>query len=393
MISHRVTGTSRSDRLSLLGAMARADAERTVLVLDLTALDEGNPSKRRLTGWWVATVSNLLLGRFADLRVRVRHAESNSIQAALLRGGFYFALAQRPGVTEHPNARAVTRALVDASVGDWSPRSGPVLFAEAPADRQAERTYLYANVQRKAEPGYFRHYQGSAAFPWLGDVVPRPTGSLGGTVHDLFVSAVADTLCEVLDNVPTHAFNLRQPTFAAGWLGSGIVERARSCFLVSVTEGGTGSFDRLHVLALDNGFSIPRTLRWQHPLALRHDHPAALMERVLQHRLTGRGIEGHSGAGLWFLFGLARFAGGTISLISEDDQSDGRSGSRVEVQVPPEESPAHSTWTHTDVDAPVRGTIVHLQMQVPKLRHDNADELRRRVDDFHRFRSSWLEMA
>lgn len=393
VITHTVTGTSKADRLALLGALARADAERTLLFLDLEELDRGNASKRRLNGWWVATLSNLLLGRYGDLRLRVRHANARSIQLQLLRNGFYFALAQRPGTTDHPGASNEVRTLLSGSSGEWSPRNGPVLFPIAAADQQVERTYLYANTHARAESGYFRRYQASAAFPWLGDAIPRPSDPLGGSVHGLFVTAMCETLAEILDNTSTHAYNLREPSFSAGWLGGDIVERRRSCFIVSVTEGGTNSFDRLHVLALDNGFGIPRTLRWQHSLALRHDDAGGLMKRVLQRRLTERKIEGHNGAGLWFLYGLARFAGGTISLLAEDDLSDGRAAARIEVQAPPAESDIPSKWVDSRVDAPVRGTIIHLQIQIPRLRAEHADELRQRYEDFHRYRSAWPEMA
>lgn len=393
MIEHRFLGTGQPQRLALLGSLARADAERTRLALDLSPLDEGNPSKRRPSGPWISMISNMLLGRYADLPIKVVLPESHSIQLQLLRNAFYFALAQRPGITEFSRKSDRSSSLLEKSSGQWTPRTGPVLFPLADGDRVEERTYLYANTHVVAESGYFRRYEASAAFPWLGDVVPRPADRLGDSVREDFISATCDTFGEVLDNISTHAFNLRDTEFSAGWLGSRVVDRARSCFLVSLTTGGQRSHDRLHFLALDNGFSVPRTLRWQHPTPIRHDAAGSLMERVLQRRLTDREITDHSGAGLWFLYGLARFAGGTISLISEDDRSDGRSAARVSIAVPPAESDDHSTWTSEVVDVPVRGTVVHLQMRVPTLTGIAATDLARKLDDFRRYRSSWPAMA
>jgi hypothetical protein len=393
VITHRLNGTSRAEQLALLGFLARADAERTTAELDLTPLDAGNPSKRRLGGQWVSVVSNLLIGRYADLPLVVRLPEANSIQLQLMRSAFYFALAQRPGLTTILAQSARSSSLIQANSGVWSPREGPVLFPIAEGDKVEERQYLYANTHVRAESGYYRRYESSAAFPWIGDVVPRPTSTLADELRELFISATCDTLAEVMDNVSTHAFNLRDSSFFAGWLGTGVVDRARSGLLVSLTAGGQGSFDRLHFLAFDNGFSIPRTLRWQHSRQLRLDPAHDLIERVLQRRFDDRHIADHNGAGLWFLYGLARFAGGTITLTTEDDQSDGRTGTRVHVEVEAAESSAQSRWSSGTVDAPVRGTILHLQVRVPSLDETDPNVLATRIEDFQRYRSIWPAMA
>jgi hypothetical protein len=393
VINHSVAGTGLADRRTLLGALARADAERTRLRLDLSALDEGNPSKRRLNGWWIAAMSNLLLGRYGALPVAVVLPRSNSIQVQLLRGAFYFSLAQRKGSVDYADQTDRSRQLLESSRGDWAPRNGPVLFPVADGARLEDRTYLYANTHVRAEPGYYRRYEASAAFPWLGDVVPRASTSQGDFVRQSFLSAICDTFAEVMDNTSTHAFNLRDASFAAGWLGPTVVETARSCLMVSLTTGGQGSHDRLHFLALDNGFGVPRTLRWQHPRPLRHDASGQLMMRVLQRRLSNREITGHNGAGLWFLHGLARFAGGTLTLIAEDDLSDGRAAARVTAKVPSVESGLVSTWDADVVDAPIRGTLVHLQMKVPTLNGLDPAQLTEKLEEFRRYRADWPAMA
>ena len=361
--------------------------------MDLSSLDAGNPSKRRLSAWWVASISNLLLGRYGDLPITAVLPTSHSIQAQLLRGAFYFSLAQRAGPTEYVEQTDRSALLLENSRGNWAPRTGPVLFPVADGTRLEERTYLYANTHVRAEPGYYRRYESSAAFPWLGDVVPRSSTPQGDFVREGFLSAICDTFAEVLDNFSTHAFNLRDPSFAAGWLKSTVVESARSCLIVSVTTGGQRSHDRLHFLALDNGFGIPRTLRWQHPGPLRHDKAGPLMERVLQHRLADREIPGHNGAGLWFLNGLARFAGGTLTLIAEDDFSDGRSGALVTAKIPSAESRSSSIWGAGIVDAPIRGTLVYLQMKVPTLSGVSRTQLDEKLQDFRRYRAQWPAMA
>jgi hypothetical protein len=393
VIVHELRGTGSSDRTRLLGDLARADAERTPLVLDLTPLDVGNASKRRLNGSWICLLGNLLLGRYSELALRVKLPEEHSIQLQLLRSAFYFSLVQRPGRTELPQVSPRSKRLLDANRGDWSPRSGPVLIPEANGEKLEEHTYLYSNTHLVAEPGYFRRYEASAAFPWLGEVIPRSSNAQGDLLRDGFLSATCDTIGEVVDNISTHAFNLRNTAFSAGWLGPQIVRRSRSCLIVSLTTGGQRSYDRLHFLAFDNGFSIPRTLRWQHPDPLRFDKATDLMERVLQRRLTNREITDHNGAGLWFLFGLARFAGGELTLTSEDDQSDGRKSSRVSAVIPAAESTNSSRWKTEELDIPVRGTIVHLQLRIPRLVDSDPASMATRIEEFRRYRSSWPAMA
>lgn len=393
MVTHRVEGTGRRDRLALLGDLAAADAQGAILVLDLAPLDRGNASKRRLNGWWITVLSNLLLGRYGDLKLKVILPEAHSIQLQLLRGAFYFALAQRPGKTDYADRSARSQQLLESNSGTWSPRHGPVLIPEALGEKLEEHTYLYSNTHVRAESGYFRRYEASAAFPWLGEVVPRSSNREGDLLREGFLTATCDTFGEVADNISTHAFNLRNPSFAAGWLGPQIVDRSRSCLLVGLTAGGgERSFDRLHFLAFDNGFCIPRTLRWQHPDPLRFDSGASLMCRVLQGRLTDREITDHSGAGLWFLYGLARFAGGELTVISEDDLSDGQSAARVHAQIPAAELDQESSWSSETLPVPVRGTIVHLQLKIPRLSDIGPSEVAAKIEDFRRYRSAWPAM-
>ncbi|MDE0136382.1 MAG: hypothetical protein OXM54_16265 [Acidimicrobiaceae bacterium] len=396
MISHGVTGTGEREVQGLLEALHQADAAGTRLDIDLRAFDRGNASRRRLSPAWLAVVSNLLMGRFSDLPIRVALPEAPSAQIQLLRGAFYFALAQRRGPVELASLDADSVPALNASKGTWAPRRGPVpvLLEEAAGTRLAERTYLDANTHSRAESGYFRRYEGSAAFPFLGEAVPRPQGRMGDALRSEFLSATCETLAEVLDNISTHAFNLRQPDFRSDWLGPAIVDRSRSGLLVSLTTGGTNSCDRLHFLAFDNGFGIPRTMRWQHPDSLHRAKADDIVECVLRHRLTDRAVEGHNGAGLWCLYGLARFAGGTITVTSEDDLSDGHTATQLAIRVPAVGSsePAPDVQKRS-VPVPWRGTTVQLQVRVPRLDHLDQDQISEARDNLHRYRAAWPQMA
>lgn len=396
MISYGVSGTSGREVQGLLESFRRADAAGTHLDVDLRGFDRGNASRRRLSPVWLAVVSNLLMGRFSDLPIRVALPHAPSARIQLLRGAFYFALAQRPGPVELASHDSDSVPALNASKGTWVPRRGPVpvLLEEAAGTRLAERTCLYANTHSRAESGYFRRYEGSAAFPFLGEAVPRPQGRMGDALRSEFLSATCETLAEVLDNISTHAFNLRQPDFRSDWLGPAIVDRSRSGLLVSLTTGGTNSCDRLHFLAFDNGFGIPRMMRWQHPESLHRAKAGDIVECVLRHRLTDRAVEGHNGAGLWCLYGLARFAGGTITVTSEDDLSDGHTATQLAIRVPAVDSSESAPDVQKrSVPVPWRGTTVQLQVRVPRLDHLDQDQISEARDNLHRYRAAWPQMA
>ncbi|WP_419837052.1 hypothetical protein [Candidatus Poriferisodalis sp.] len=396
MISHEVAGTGEGEVQSLLAALRRAGAAGTRLRLDLTGFDLGNASRRRLSPAWLAVVSNLLVGRFSDLPIRVALPEAPSARMQLLRGAFYFALAQRRGPVEFASHDDASAKAVSSSEGIWAPRRGPVpvLLEEAAGTRLAERVYLYANTHSRAESGYFRRYEGSAAFPFLGKAVPRPQGRKGDALRSEFLSTTCETLAEVLDNISTHAFNLRDPEFRSDWLGPAIVDRSRSCLLVSLTTGGTDSCDRLHFLAFDNGFGIPRTMRWQHPDSLNRVEAADIVECVLRSRLTDRAVDGHNGAGLWCLYNLARFAGGAITVTSEDDLSDGRAAAQLAVRVPAVGSAESAPHVQKrSVPVPWRGTTIQLQVRVPRLDGLAQDQIIEARDNLHRYRAAWPQMA
>ena len=385
--THRVTGTAERDVQKLLACLQRARSDGTPLDLDLRPLDEGNASARRVGPWWAASVTNLLAGHFSDLPLRLAMPAARGVQLQLLRGGLYHALAQRPGPVDYTAGNDFTEEALRSSAGAWTPRTGPVLFGEASGTPVNERSYLYTNTHTRAETGYFRRYEGSAAFPFLGEIIPRPVAGAGRETRRIFILWACKALVEVLDNFSTHAFDRMDAGFDADWLRPTVVDvdRARSCLLVGVTTGGADSYDRLHFVALDNGFGIPRTMRWQHPAPLRSAGSADIVERVLLARLTDRNIEGHVGGGLWFLAVLAGFAGGTIWVTSEDDLSGGQSATRIQIDVPPITAGDQSLRVERrSTPLPWRGTTVHVQIRIPRLEDADEHKLNEFRDRLHR---------
>ena len=391
-MTFEVTGTGERDLQDLLVAVRRAGSLDTSLRLDFSRLDDGHSSSRRIGAWWVSSLSNLLVGHFCDVPLRVALPAASGMRLQLLRGGLYYALAQRTGPVDYTTSDEASEAVLDSSKGAWTPRKGPVLFREASGTPVGGRSYLYANTHSRAESGYFRRYEGSAAFPFLGDVIPRPREGIRGEVREMFLLATCETLVEVLDNISAHAFNRLDATFDAAWLGPTIVDRARSCLLVGLTTGGTDSHDRLHFVAFDNGFGIPRTMRWKHTAPLQLRGSASIMECVLRERLTDREIDGHAGAGLWCLCRLARFAGGTITVTSEDDLSGGQRATRIQISVPPAaaEDPSLEIMSR-NMPLPWRGTTVHVQIRVPRLEGADGRQLRELKSNLHKYRATGLQ--
>ena len=264
---------------------------------------------------------------------------------------------------------------------------------EAAGTRLSHRSYLYSNTHWRARSWLdFRRYQASAGFPWLGDLVPKPSSIIGRELRDMFIVAICRAFQEVLDNVSTHAFNARVSGFAADWLKTSTLHWDRSCLIASTTTGGRNSHDRIHFLAIDNGYGIPRTMRWQHPDALQTTSAADIIECALRKRLFDREIDGHDGAGLWSLKEPARFAGGTITVTSEDDRSAGRSAVQVELAVPAAGSGSTRFNVSTrGINVPWRGTAIHAQLRIPRIGDMDEDQLKAVRDRLSRHRSAQLQ--
>lgn len=355
-----------SDLRPVIDVLDIAGRDNKPVVLDLSPLDREGVEARRLDLLSVALLANVLLGVLSDAPVTVRMPEAPSMRAQLRRGGLFFALAQRPGeVIWEPAASA---NIVDGWSGAWRPAMGDRLFSGAAAAEVDERLYLYANTHRLGQ-GYFRQYQPGAAMPWLADLVPVPRDRALRQVRRDFVASAVEAIVEVLENISTHAFKRRQ-RLADDWLHPH-GRRAKSMLVCSLTKGGgEGSWDRLHVLAMDNGYGIGRTLRWQHPET--SGSTGALLEAVLRRKFLERGIPGHSGRGLWYLHGLARIAGGAVHVVTEDDQSGQRNGVQFGFSSPSAEA-GSTAWDPTqDIGVPVRGTILLLDLAVPSTSHGDA---------------------
>lgn len=390
LFDHHVEGTGEANLDGLLAALMQSEAGSFDMGLDLSRFDRGDASHRRLSPRWLHAVANLVLGQFSEVPLRVTMPRERSARLQLMRSTFYYSLAQRQGRVEIDNLDNESQCLFLESKRSWSPPVGPVLFAEADGARLAERSYLFANTHERAGPGYFQRYQASAAFPSVGELIPEPVSAVGNEVRQMFIVATCEALTEVLDNFSRHAFDVLDPEFLDTRRAHKPVDWPRSCLMVSTTTGGRDSHDRLYFLATDNGYGIPRTMRWKHRKALQDTSAAEVIECILRRRLTEREIAGHNGAGLWSLRKLARFAGGSITVTSEDDMSSRGTATQVELTVPPisdEDTRLDARPRHVDV--PWHGTTIHVQLRIPRIHDMDEDQLVALRDRMHEAEVIW----
>jgi len=425
VLQHRVASTQASERDKLASKLQQVQTQRCGLELDFTGLGKDalapNASKRRLGMQWILDIGNLLLGQYNDISLRVILPAATNMQLPLIRGSLYFSLVQRNGHSEivcrdqsedivvwrnlgnfdrpSPHSTDIPRDLPVAmalkrNYDSWRPgnHDQDVLLEEAVGEKLQERTYLFSNTHATTELGYFRRYQSAAAFPWLHDVVPNPRDRVARRIRRTYMDFVGDTLVEVLDNISRHAFDIQSSEFQAKWLGNNSISEDRSCMLVGLTEGGTGSYNRLYFTVFDNGLGIPRTMRWKHK-ALHKVGAGRIIECILNARLKGRDIDGHVGGGLWYLGGLAGCAGGTVIVTSEDNHT-GDTGHcptavRVTVTVPPFLSEESPRFEIEQLDLPLRGTVIQLQAQVPQFGDFDQVEIEKFKEYCYKDREKW----
>jgi hypothetical protein len=349
----------------VIDALELANAAGASLRLDLTPLDRDGAEHRRMPMAAGLLMSNLLLGCYGRLPIEVTWP-SEAVSAALERVGLPFAFAQRQGPTTFTGVSPRNWAQWQK---DWRPRTES-LWDEFEATQIERRTYVYINTHRLGR-SHFRGYHEGAALPWLRKLVPVPKDPVAQRRREAFVGLAERAVVELNENVPEHAFDIKGNIANRNeWLLPAEIDGA-SLVTCSLTKGGANSWDRLHVMAMDNGYGIGRTMRWQHrDLKTPVDE---LVQTILSKQLHQRGIQGHNGIGLWWLNDLACTVGGEIQVITEDDlDPSGDSCVAVDLQFEGDEryskesSGRETTTSVSQLPVPMRGTIVRAVLQVPR---------------------------
>ena len=279
---------------SALAGLARrlmaAERSGTPCVLDYAdraIAGSSSPSAVRLSIPSIMVVANLLVGRFRDVPIALRIPSSKGLNLQLARGGFFFALANRPSVQWVDHAPEKWSRAAEAWVNPFHP-SDKSMRREALVDvrdlrsdswvvHAAFQRYLLSVMHPHTRPARFLYRDlRQIAGRWLsGRLRIEPGSDMVQTLRDCL-----EVFYQIVVNVPDHA-SLRSS--------------ASGCSLGQVYAtlgGGRHSHNRLHFSILDNGIGLPHRVNRLYPDRIRKAEDAlsdALMGR-LPRPSGGRGV-------------------------------------------------------------------------------------------------------
>ena len=267
-----------------LAAFARhleeAELHGSICVLDFSdqaVAGSARPSAVRLSIPSIMVVSNLLVGRFRDVPVAVRIPETRGLNLQLARGGFFFALANRPRVSWAGEAPEQWSRTAEAWVHPFHP-SDAAMRREALVDvkdpehdswvvRAAFQRYLLSVMHPHNRPArHLRHDLRQVAGRWLSSRLHvKPGSEMVGTLTDCL-----EVFYQIVVNVPDHASLRSSPTGCS--LGQ----------VYATLGGGRDSHNRLHFTVLDNGVGLP------HRVSILYKDRDRSAEEALRDAVMGR---------------------------------------------------------------------------------------------------------
>ena len=300
-------------------------------------------------------VSNLLVGRFRDVPVTVRIPDSRGLNLQLARGGFFFALANRPLVNwagEAPErwSRTARSWVHPFHPSDAEMRRQALVDVKDPEHeswvvRAAFQRYLLSVMHPHNRPArHLRHDLRQIAGRWLSSRLHITPGSeMVGTLADCL-----EVFYQIVVNVPDHASLRSEPTGCS--LGQ----------VYATLGGGRDSHNRLHFTILDNGVGLPHRVRILYTDRLR------TAEQALRDAVMGRlpRPAGGRGIGLDLVRRIAsqyteglRGVGGASSIRIITNGDTDSSASCLEWSLD-----SDGPHTYTIDDLPVRGTLVWVSL-------------------------------
>ena len=347
--------------------LGRAESRDEVCRLDLSdeaIAGSAQPSAVRLSVPAVMVISNLLMGRFREVPLRVRVPDSKGLNLQLARGGFFFAIANRPRVIWAGRTPEKWNAAEKDWVHPFHPsdirmRRAALVDVKDPEHeswvvRAAFQRYLLSVMHPHRRPArHLRRELRQIAGRWLsGRLHIKPGSEMVATLSDCL-----EVFYQIVVNIPDHADLSYDPSGCS--LGQ----------VYATLGGGRESHNRLHCTVLDNGVGLPNRVR-----LLYDDKPRSAQE-ALRDAVTGR---------------LSRLAGGRgvgLDLVRRiaDQYSEGMRGVggassiRIVTAGDDKDSAAHLEWapgsdepeTASVADLPIRGTLVWVALG---LKHRIPDE-------------------
>lgn len=237
---------------------------------------------RRLAPINLQLLANLFAGNSSDIITKITLPTTDSGRLHAMRSGLYFYLvAHRSQVGDieiiHPNISehhfAEWKRLWSQP---WSPREPIVgrLFEDDPRivdvkeffqnPRNAKRaTRIVVDILKQPHDFIESALPQGLAHRWLQLVTPTSHDPELVKQRDIWMSLVSGRiLMEPFLNVVDHA-GKRPPEYPPEFDKARCPPRPciKSVGLIARTEGGSGSFPRLHLLVTDNGYGLVNTLR------------------------------------------------------------------------------------------------------------------------------------
>jgi hypothetical protein len=286
-------------------------------------------SAQRSALFWPAVLANLLLVAYGDLDLTVNLPwEDNRTMSLLERTGLPYALARRTGPTaygEVPGQQELSDWLDPARLyGERSAKPFEELVGEGEKLARATQPKKRLLPWMVADPHL--HYRGgdelgALPYAWLEGIVPKPENYTALAARDQLVPLLRGIMKELVENSARHAFLREGRSADRPDLLNG---HERSCAVVSLTEGGESSADRLHTLIADTGVGITATLLHKYP-HLRHYKSTEVLDGAITGVWSGIPnlpqalLEANNGL-RWCSDTLARYAPrATFTLVTEDN--------------------------------------------------------------------------
>jgi hypothetical protein len=278
----RTPDLAQPERFAALVGSIVAAAEkgpRLPLHLDLSNLMESGPVRLRPLSLLV--LSNLLLGKAGRTPVRLTMPRSDNARLSVMRSGLLFSLLARPcPVGAHDldglaRSDDVIRRWIELWRMPWSPREPTLgrLFDDGPRpvdtrefagpdgvlqkpNNAKQATRVVVDPHLRLKQFLLEQAARGIAGTWLQAITPSSSVPELADRRRMWINLLTSrVLAESLANVTDHAFTAPLDDPARPF------DEPHSLVLLARTDGGQGSYPRLQVLVVDNGYGLVRTLR------------------------------------------------------------------------------------------------------------------------------------